>query len=77
MPIKRAGLVRRSVLEGSEERFRVWIVVRDMRAAEGRHRSEPMQGRDQDTGKTRLNAIGVQYETARIDVTEWSKYGGD
>jgi len=65
------------VLEGSEERLQVRIAVRDMRAAEGRHRTEPLQGRDQGTGKTRLNAIGVQYETARIDVTEWSKYGGD
>jgi hypothetical protein len=60
---RQAG-VRRCVLQRSEERFRVRVVVGDVGATERRHDAQPLQRRDHGAATHRLAVVGVENEPA-------------
>lgn len=60
--------IRRGMFQGSEERLGVRIVVRDVRTAEGWDDAEPLESRDHGVGTHRFAVVGVQHESARIDI---------
>jgi len=56
------------VLQGSEEGFRIGIVVRNVRTAEGRDDAEPLQGSQHGAAAHRLAVVGMEDEPVGVDV---------
>src|SRR6185437_4990181 len=67
-PVERHARISRRVLQRSEESLGVWVVVRDVRAAERGDDAQPLQGGDHGAGTHGLAVVRVQHETSWVYV---------